>query len=283
VVDDLVGRTTVWCPAQIDTDIEDEEDLFDIGLSSLACAVPDPNIPVSLGLGPFDLGILPILPTRARYLSFIDTFSEGQAGRVTDLTFRVPERPANAEHAQVPPFGSASFFNDEVISAGPDDAFSFCANDEYPGFVFRSPILQAMGFEPLDGGEPVDMLPIESLPAWHAVAKEPNYALGIVWQFPYLLQLEYEVVASVSVSVFSATLPLGFDIGQTDELGSTLWADDTFPMEKTLTQCTRHCGFPTFDSAGVYQIRQRFNPTYQMACYAPRYPERTDDGFPLDP
>lgn len=283
VADDVVGRTTVWCPARIDADIEDAEDLFDIGLSSLACAVPDPNIPVSLGLGPFDLGVLPILPTRTRFLSFINTFSEAQAGQVTDLTFRVPERPANASHAQVPPFGSASFFNDEVISAEPDDAFSFCATDEYPGFVFRSPLLEAAGVPPLDGGEPVDMLPIESLPAWHAVAQESSYALGIVWQFPYLLELEYEIVASVSVSVFSTTLPLGFDIGQTDTLGNTLWAQDTFPLERTLTQCTRFCGFPTFDSAGVYQVRQRFNPTYQMACYAPLFPTRPGTGFPLDP
>lgn len=282
VADAVVGRTTVWCPAQIDANVEEAEDLFNIGLSSLACAVPDPSIPVSLGLGPFDLGVLPILPTRARYLSFIDTFSDAQAGRVTDLVFRVPERPATAQHAQVPPFGSASFFNDEVISAEPDDAFSFCANEEYPGFVFRSPILEAMGVEAPDG-QTTDMLPIESLPAWHAVAKEPSYALGIVWQFPYLLQLEYEIVASVSVSVFSATLPLGFGIGQTDELGSTLWAQETFPLARTLTQCTRFCGFPTFDSAGVYQVRQRFNPTYQSACYSPLYPMRPGTGFPLDP
>lgn len=271
VVDPLVGATTIWCPAQIDTDIEDEEDLVGLSFSSLACAAPDPALPTSLGLGPFDLGVLPILPDRARYLDFIDTFSEAQAGTMTDLIFRVPERPASAEHVSVPPFGTATFFNDEVISAEPDDVFSFCQTDEYEGFVFRSPLLPDPG-----------LLPISSLPEWHAMIGEASYALGISWDFPFLLRIEYQVVASLAVSAFGASLPLGIGFGAGDDLGGTLWGADEFPLARTLTQCVRFCDHPTFDSAGVYQVRQPF-AVYQTTCYAPTQPARGDSGFPLDP
>lgn len=270
VDDAVVGRTTVWCPALIDRDIEDEEDLLDLGLSSFACAVPDPALPTSLGLGPFDLGVLPILPTRSRYLDFINTFSEDQAGTVKDLIFRVPERPASAQHFEVPPFGSATFFNDEVISADNDDAFSFCENDEYIGFVFRTPLTP-------------DVLPVQVLPAWHSQTKEGTYRLGLVWEFPFLMRIEYEVIASLAVSAFSATLPLGLGFDAEDMLGSQLWMAERFPMEKTLTQCRRFCPHPTFDSAGVYQVRQLFDPDYAETCYAPVYPMRGDSGFPRDP
>ncbi|MGK0361788.1 MAG: hypothetical protein ACI9U2_004106, partial [Bradymonadia bacterium] len=271
VQDPLVSATTVWCPALVDTDIEDEEDLANVSFSSLACAAPDAGIPTSLGLGPFDLGILPILPDRARYLDFIDTFSEAQAGTMRDLVFRVPERPASAEHVTVPPFGTATFFNDEVISAEPDDMFSFCQTDEYEGFVFRSPLIPDPG-----------LLPIENLPEWHAQVGGASYPLGIVWDFPFLLRLEYEVVASLAVSAFSVTLPLGIGVDATDDLGGTIWGDDAFSLARTLTQCVRFCDHPTFDSAGVYQVRQPFT-VYQTTCYAPKQPVRGDSGFPLDP
>ena len=269
--DPLVTATTVWCPAQIDTEVEDEDDLADLSFSGLACAAPDPAIPTSLGLGPFDLGVLPILPDRARYLDFINTFSEAQAGTMRDLIFRVPERPASAEHIDAPPFGTASFFNDEVISADADDEFSFCQTDEYPGFVFRSQLSAAVG-----------LLPLEALPQWHAEFGESSYSLGIVWEFPFLLRIEYEVVASLAVSAFSVTLPLGLGFGASEDLGSTLWGAEEFPLARTLTQCVRFCRHPTFDSAGVYQVRQLFE-VYQNTCYAPKQPVRGDSGFPLDP
>lgn len=270
VADDVVGRTTVWCPALINRDVETPEDLLDLGLSSFACAVPDPALPTSLGLGPFDLGVLPILPTRSRYLDFIDTFSEDQAGSVQDLIFRVPERPANAQHFAVPPFGTATFFNDEVISADADDAFSFCETDEYVGFVFRTALTP-------------NVLPIQALPTWHRETKEGTYRLGIVWEFPFLMRIEYVVVASLAVSAFSATLPLGLGFDAEDQLGSQLWNDERFPLEETLTQCRRFCQHPTFDSAGVYQVRKLFDPGYADTCYAPLYPARGDSGFPRDP
>ena len=271
VQDPLVSATTVWCPALIDTDIEDEEDLEGLSFSSLACAAPDAAIPTSLGLGPFDLGVLPILSDRARYLDFISTFSEAQAGTMRDLVFRVPERPASAEHVTVPPFGTATFFNDEVITAQPDDVFSFCQTDEYEGFVFRAPLIPEPG-----------LLPIENLPQWHAEVGGQSYQLGILWDFPFLLRLEYEVVASLAVSAFSVTLPLGIGIDASDDLGGTLWGADEFPLARTLTQCVRFCEHPTFDSAGVYQVRQPFT-VYQNTCYAPKQPVRGDSGFPLDP
>ena len=58
---------------------------------------------------------------------------------MTSLTFFAPELPPDADHIDVPPFGTASFFNDEVITAEPDDEFSFCqVDEEYQLAVFRS-------------------------------------------------------------------------------------------------------------------------------------------------
>ena len=76
-------------------------------MASLACAIGLTN--PGLSLGPFTLGMLPILPSRAMYLDFIDTWSDAQAGKVRSLDFRVPELPPHADHVDVPPYGVATF------------------------------------------------------------------------------------------------------------------------------------------------------------------------------
>ena len=237
-------------------------------LARLVCLVAPDN--PNLSLGPFEIGLLPILSPRERYLDFIDTYSDDQAGRMRSLTFRVPELPPAADHVPVPPFGVATFLNDEVITADKDDAFSFCETDEFPGFVFRS----AFGSK---------LMPIEDLPEWHASVPEETYEIGIVWDFPYLLHLTYEAIAAIAVSAFSASLPFGIAVESEEDYGSEVWLSEELIMEETLTQCRRFCDHPTFDSARVYQVAADFRTAYQHACYVPDFPERGDSGFPRDP
>jgi len=237
-------------------------------MASLACAIGLTN--PGLSLGPFTLGMLPILPSRAMYLDFIDTWSDAQAGKVRSLDFRVPELPPHADHVDVPPYGVATFFNDEVITADPDDAFSYCESDEYEGFVFRPESVE-------------ELLPVEMLPDWHGTLPGSTYELGIVWDFPFLLHLEYEAVGAIAVSAFTASVPFGFTSDAEQDLGSELWHSEELPMAETLAQCRRFCDYPTFDSAGVYQVGALFRDAYRRACYVPRFPRRGDSGFPRDP
>ena len=58
---------------------------------------------------------------------------------------------------------------------------------------------------------------------------------------------------------------------------------DQTRLDKVLLQCTRYCGHPTFDNAGVYNVNEPFRAAYANRCFEPAYPELTDGGFPLDP
>lgn len=262
-----LARQTIWCPATL-PDAEEVELEDAGGVASLVCVVvPDLN----LSLGPFDIGALPILPSRESYLSFIDQYSDAQAGTMKSLTFRVPELPPSAEHVRVDPVGVATFFNGEVITADEDDAFSFCETDEYEGFVFRYAIA------------PDVPLPLAALPDLHNVFPTDTYPLGVFWEFPYLLRLEYEAVAALSVSAFGASVPFGIGVDTELDYGSGLWGSDAFPLAETLAQCRRFCDHPTFDAAGVYQVGADFRTAYKATCYRPSFPERGDSGFPDDP
>ena len=278
VADADLGRRVIWCPAEYpDWGGGEGEGEGEAGggkdgggeTASLACAVGAENF--ELSLGPFAISQLPILPSRSLYLDFIDSYSDAQAGRVTSLTFRVPELPPTSDHVPVPPYGVATFFNDEVITADADDAFSYCETDEFPGFVFRLPLA------------PDFLMPIDALPEWHEFAGGETYELGIVWDFPFLLRLEYESVGAISVSAFSVSVPFGITTEAQEDYGSEVWLSEELSLAETLAHCRRFCDHPTFDSAGVYQVHADFRTTYRATCYAPRYPRRGGTGFPLDP
>ncbi|MCA9542339.1 MAG: hypothetical protein KC620_25755, partial [Myxococcales bacterium] len=181
-----------------------------------------------------------------------------------------PTLPPNAEHLSVPPFGTAVFFNDEIITADTDDSFSYCETGAYPGVVFRPP------------GAPLP-LPLLALPAWHAMTGADTYGLGVVLDFPYIVISRYEIVGAIAVSAFTVSLPFGVGVEVSQDFGSELWLSGEFPLADTLLQCRRFCGHPTFDGAGVYQVGDRFDIAYQSACYAPAFPKRGDSGFPRDP
>jgi hypothetical protein len=116
----------LWCPGVVS-----ETSIID---PALACVViPD----FDLSLGPFRIGGLPIFAPRDDYLTFIDRFSRAQEGRMRALTFRVPRRTSVSETLLLEPFGAATFFNDEVVTAPLDAAFSFCPGAGAERIVFR--------------------------------------------------------------------------------------------------------------------------------------------------
>lgn len=273
LTDAVVGSTVLWCPALLDIDTDDLEDgevpAVPVGLSSLICALPEEDLAFSLG--PFDLGALPILPSRQKYLNFLDIYTADEAGMMNRMTFLAPRLPPNADSVNLPPFGSVTFFNDEQISADADDSFSYCETEgEASTVFFRSTAIPVF-------------LPISSLPDWHSLFTEESYGLGLGWEFPYLLELEYEAVAALAVTAFTVTLPLGIGTDIEQDYGSQVWKTGEFPLAESLTQCRRFCDHPTFDAAGIYQIDDLFSVAYRTACYTPVFPRRGDGGFPDDP
>ena len=256
----------LWCPASIDFD--DLDKVQDTAQRSCPLL---PDFP-DLNLGPFRFGNLPILPTRPQYLTFIDKYSESQAGKVTKLGFLAPERTPISENIQVGDFAVATLFNNEIFSAKPTDSFSFCANGDplSQGVIFRSPILNMP-------------LLLSSLPQLHSLAPAPTYEIGLLWDFPFLTRMDYEFVVAGAVTAFTVTVPFGVSNLSQKYFGTELWNASAFPISKTLLQCTRFCTHPTFDSAGVYNVTSPFDPTFQSQCYLPRFPTPADGDFPRDP
>lgn len=288
---DGLSSSVLWCPASIEG--LDTGDLLDA--SVLACAVlPDE---LQIDLGPFTFGALPILPTREQYLDFIETFSKSQAGEVTDLSFRAPELATTTEHFDVGSYGVVTFLNEELISAEPTDAFSYCVTDDPWVFMFRSDLLAsdyvqtaleeacATGELPQEYCDIVTagVLPIQYLADWHNQFGEESYDLGLFWDFPFLLHMDYEIVVAGSVSAFGFSVPFGLATPGETYLGSSMWTTESFSLEEQLTQCRRFCDHPTFDSAGVYHVTDPFRTTYSATCYVPTFPAVGDSGFPLDP
>ncbi len=127
------------------------------------------------------------------------------------------------------------------------------------------------------------LLPIDALPDWHAIFSETEYQVGLFWQFPFLVRMDYQQVTAASVTAFGFTVPFGFANPDQRLFGAALWEQDTFRIDPTLLHCRRFCDHPTFDGAGVYQVRAPFDSTYARTCYVPKYPQLSDSGFPLDP
>jgi len=259
-------QLVLWCP---ESGGPDDLDLAS-GTAQHSCPV-QPDLP-DVQLGPFKFNNLPILPTRTQYLNFISKYSDDQAGHTVGLTFLAPERTPTSENVPVGDFGVTTFFNNEAVTAAAGDAFSYCAGGD--------PRAEAVVFRTAPGEDP---LPLSALPDLQQNSPQSSYELGLFWDFPYLSRLEYEVTIAGSASAFSLTVPFGISTTSEKYYGTELWSSGDFPLANTLTQCTRFCDHPTFDSAGVYQVRTDFQGSYPDTCYRPRYPVPSDGGFPLDP
>ncbi|MGI5863825.1 MAG: hypothetical protein ACOX6T_17460 [Myxococcales bacterium] len=268
-----VGRLVLWCPARVDEDPE-------LPTTSMHACPLQPDMP-DLELGPFRFNQLPILPTRETYLGFIDRYSKYQAGRMLEWHFLAPERTPQSVNLPLGDFGVATFFNNELISAQPTDAFSFCApggsDDPEDDDALRA---SAVFFR---GALVPDPIPLAMLPEYHMLAPQGSYPLGIGWDFPFLARAKYVSSVAGAVTAFSFSIPFGIGDEAESYYGTALWDGSDFELSKTLLQCTRFCDHPTFDSAGVYNVLADFRTSYASQCYRPRYPTPADGGFPLDP
>jgi hypothetical protein len=189
-----------------------------------------------------------------------------------ELLFLAPERTPISQNVEIGDFGVATFFNNEILTAAPGDAFSYCRSEDprVSAVVFRTELTP-------------DPLPLELLPEAHEAVPQSSYELGLLWDFPFLLRLQYEVVIAGAASAFSLTVPFGITTSDEAYYGTELWQGGEFPLSNTLLQCTRFCDHPTFDSAGVYNVGTSFRGSFRKQCYRPRYPVPSDGGFPLDP
>lgn len=283
-----LGQTTLWCPASTDT-----SDMPDASSRTCATIADMPDI----DLGPFSFGMLQILPNRKQYLDFLDDYGVSQAGEVTSLHYLTPEFAATSEHVDLGDFGVVTFLNQESISADADDAFSYCVQEELSPVVLSSDLLSdpeiiqallqycAMGKLPEEmcAYLAMGMVPLSSLPEWHNLALESRYDLGLYWDFPFLVRMEYRAVLAGSATAFGLSVPFGFGSPAEGYYGSYYWLADEFSLDPMLSQCRRFCDHPTFDSAGAYHVNQSFREAYAADCYVPLFPQPGDGGWPIDP
>lgn len=260
-----VAGLVLWCPSGVGgTDLDSIPDT-----SQRSCAVQ----PVQqLALGEVTLSSLPILPTAKQYETFVDRYGAHQTGSMKEISFRAPTRIPASDNVPVGDFGLATFFNEEAITPEPDDAFSYCADEDTGIVVFRVP-----GFP--------DVLPLVVLGELHAEFGLPRYELGLFWDFPFLTHMKYESHLATATDVPVIDFTIGFGIGTPAEqyLGGMQWEQASFNVGGALAQCTRFCDHPTFDSSMVYNIDDLFVSAYASRCYRPRFPDVGDDGFPPDP
>ncbi len=257
----------LWCPATLPTQLD--LDLIP-GASERDCALL-PDQP-DFNLGPFKFNTLPILPTRAQYSTFLTKYGPAQAGSVKTLTVLAPTLTPISQAIPLGDVGVATAFNNETFSAAPTDAFSFCPSED---LAVQRIVVNPVGLQVV--------VPLQSLPALHRQNPFPLYALGLGWESPFLLRMDYETQLAGNVSVATLTVPFGIASPNTKFFGAEQWKREQFPVGDALAQCTVFCEHPTFDSAGVYQVASPFADAYANQCYRPAFPKPGDGGFPRDP
>ncbi|HZH76586.1 MAG TPA: hypothetical protein VEY88_11165, partial [Archangium sp.] len=201
---------------------------------------------------------------------FIEKYSEAQAGRMLSMSFRAPEHTPLSDNIPAGEFGTATFYNNELLTADPGDAFSYCPDADTRKIVFRTPLM------PAPAG-------LELLPQLHQSAPQPAYALGLFWDFPFLLKANYETYLAGAATAYSFSVPFGIVRSNEETWASELWTTGEFPMGDILAQCTRFCDHPTFDTNVTYNVQALFRNAYRMQCYRPMFPRPGDGGFPNDP
>jgi hypothetical protein len=267
VVSTTLKQLVLWCPSvarspfDLDADSQSDRD---------CPVVPDQP---DLVLGPFKLNQLPVLPTRQQYETFVKKYSAAQTGSMKKITYKAPERSAVSENIPVGEFGVITKFNNETITAAPEDAFSFCPSEDPAA---SRTVVQAVG-------SPGTIVQLQSLPQLHRQSPFTIYALGLAWESPFLIFAEYETRSAIAASVATFTVPFGI-VGTAERyFGAEQWKRDLFPLADALAQCTRYCDHPTFDSSGVFQPGARFRDAFGDQCYRPKFPVLDEGGFPRDP
>lgn len=272
-----VELTTLWCPGFPALNLGNDRVQVPSSCSTTLVEVP------TLSVRNVSFASLPILPSRQKFDLYAEQFGTEYLGSVKSLAARAPKRIAESENVQVGPFSIATYFADEQISAGPEVSFSFCINEES--------VAQNLVFRSLLDGESRDLA---SMPSWHNENRETAYDIGLLWDSSFYLEVRYGTFAVAQPEQqnvtfldeelnLTVTVPLGPEIPGEFYPFESQWTEDSFNLANTLVRCNRFCNHPTFDSVGIYQVRQSFRNTYQNACYAPAFPVLWEGGFPLDP
>lgn len=278
ITEPAVEFTTLWCPSF------PEFDLLDGLLTGTprTCSTSLVELP-DFTIQNVSFSSLPILPSRENYDAFAEKYGTAYLGSVKSLSSKSPLRTAESENVPVGPFEMATYFDDERISAGANASFSYCETENSLGWnlVFRSA---------LDGST----RPLAAIADWHAATPEAVYGLGLLWDSTFYLELKYGTFAVAQPEQqnttvldqeleLKVTLPLGPEVPGVLYPFGDQWTAQEFDLRDVLLRCTRFCDHPTFDSLGIYQVRQTFRRTYPNACYAPTFPAIWEGGFPLDP
>ncbi|MGC4120585.1 MAG: hypothetical protein QM765_39600 [Myxococcales bacterium] len=213
IVGPVASALVLWCPALLENNSQEPPDT-----AQRSCPV-QPDLTVELG--PFRFGMIPILPSRDTYLRFIENYSEGQAGQTVELQFLAPTRTALSRNEPSPlgAFATATFFDDEVLTAAPSDAFSYCPPLPPPEPDAPPDPSYAVVFDfPMNEARPLSMLPDQ-----HAQTPQPAYSLGISWEFPFLTRLKYQLTVAGALTAFSVTVPFGISGQDQKYWGTELW------------------------------------------------------------
>ncbi len=270
-----VARYTLWCPSSFSTQQQmmfDTDDLDAIpDASARSCAVQPLQ---QFTFSELSLSSLPILPTETQFENFIRRYGAAQTGSMTDLTFLAPMKTPQSENLNIGDFAVGTFFNNEAITAEPGDAFSYCAEQDTGLVIVRVP-----GFDD-------QLFPLSFIGDVHPLLMLPRYELGLLWDFPFLVKLNYNSTAAAAIDV-PDDFPFAVAVGLTEPAeqygGGFQWEQDSFQVGPALTQCNRFCYHPTFDSNGVYNVNDTFVAAYPQRCYRPSFPAVGDGGFPQDP
>ncbi len=293
-------RLVLWCPA-IPAGIRNIPDT-----SQESCPVL-PDTSDLIALGPFKFNTIPILPHRSTYVDFISRYSVDLAGKMTSLNYLAPSRTPLSENLDFGNYAVASFFNNERINTKPTDAFSYCASgSQRMSFAFAvesdinrtslpapKPTVIVPTPTPIPTPTPTSpptakgktALPLSMLPDIHLKNPESTYQLGLIWTFPFLMKIEYVTQLAGAAKSAVGSVAFGVEFDNQTNYGTQMWSQSDFLIGKSLLICERFCNHPSFDSAGVYNVRIQWKNEYRNTCFNPQYPVAASGemGSPNDP
>lgn len=261
----LTQWRTMWCPS-LTLPRQNRDDVrLDTDVNSFpSCSF----MPAGLKLGAVELKFSPILPS---YDAYQDLDAEQKDIRSTRLKIYGPAQVVRdgrlimQQHAQG---GIGVFHPEDIISAAAAERYSYChKHDASSRLAFRR---VTSGAPDIEG--PSALI---SLPKSHRERRANEvYQLGVLFDLPLLMVLDYEVQAAVGPRNMTGILSLKAKVNNTDWIASPLsFAEGRFAVGQALKVCRRYCEHPAFDAAGVYEFNSRWDEVYASKCYEPQIPQ----------
>lgn len=240
-----IVRQLIWCPT-VNPEAAD------------ACR----SIPSSAKLGPINFKSSPILPTRQAFheLDADDLY----ATDVGEIVIRAPYNDGKIRLEQVGEFSLISYHDHDRVSASQSQAFSYChLGDPYGILAFYR-----------EDGDSSLALSLSGIGIAHNKSEhEYTYNLGVSWQFPLLVQMDYQTEINGTLADGLVTIPFGLSPSEQDVLGDKVWELSEVSTAGALFKCERFCDFPAFNSAGIYEMAYPWRERYDTSCYQPQIPK----------